>query len=473
MSQDNKGSDYTLDNSVVRNDDSNMKCDSGKVGACDGPQGAAEDRQKKQHEEYNRKEAAIQKGIPEITTSSRVRSVWSSLYPGHHNKGSPKKIKDTTDEVDILAQSISKLTTSEKEKTFEETFAELKLLPNPTMKYFYSLDILHEFAALEDIFRDLEGSIMRAPNGEERVGNQSITTKQWNSARLSLMKAYLLGCASVLAFPEIAEKLAAQHNTEGKHCEMSVTSVGTATDSLIDDTAIYASTLCKKFSDELAPFQKVDIDEKPTQHARGRSTWFEIVPDSRPGRSLYYNIDLFERVHTFPLKKFKESSYEKTVGRLYRPIQTLIDKFESINAISGWDRLLSETECPDAFIPNKIWTKRVQEMCVVLGYRLPEHKYDEYGNPGTYYACHVEKQLIAYWLCRHALKDRLLCEGVSWDKKNNETILPECYKGLYMVVSNAPCYCCATFMNHVAKYYQISFIVHSSGNTFQFPFDRG
>ncbi|KAF7866925.1 hypothetical protein EAF04_005766 [Stromatinia cepivora] len=469
MSQDKKDSENTFGDAMVRNDESNMKCDSGKVGKYDGPRDLAEDM-KKDAEENNQKEAAIQNGIPEITTLS-PRSVKSSHDPENNDKGSPKRINNTTDEVDLLAQSFSKLTTSEREKTFEETFAELKLLPNPTMKCFYSLDTPHEFAALEDILRDLGGSFMKAPNGQEGVGDRGITIKQRNAARLSLMKAYLFGCANALAFPEIAEKLAAQHDTKGKHCETSVTSVGTATDSLIDDTAIYASTLCEKCSDKLAPFQKIDIDEKPSQNACGRSTWFEIIPDSRPGRSLCYNIDLFERVYTFSLKKFNESSYEKTVGRLYRPIPTLIDSFESTNAISGWDRLLSATECPNAFIPNKIWTKRVQEMCGIIGHLLPEHKYDEYGNPGTYYACHVEKQLIAYWLCRHALRDHLLSEGVSWDKKNNETILPECYKGLYIVVSNTPCYCCASFMNHVAKYYEISFIVHSSGKTFQFPFD--
>ncbi|CAD6450381.1 f0579fe2-45ef-421b-9df9-090cd7b188fe [Sclerotinia trifoliorum] len=410
-----------------------MKHDPSKAGASDVPQDPAEDSQKKQHEEYNRSEAAIQNETPEIITSSPVRSLQSSLHPERDDKGSPKKINDTTDKVDILAQSFAKLTTFEREKTFEETFAELKLLPDPTLKCFYSLDIPHEFATLEDILRNLGSSIMKAPNGEEEFNDRSMTIKQRNNARLSLMKAYLFGCANLLAFPEILEKLAVRHDPEGKHDETSITSVGTTTDDLIDDTEIYTPTLCEKCSNELASFQKVDIDEPPAQHARGRSAWFEIVVDSRPGRSLYYDIELFERVHTFSLKKFNESSYEKTVGRLYTPNPSVVDRFLPINAISGWDRLLSVTECPNAFIPNKIWTEKVRELCSVIGYELRTHRHDGKESPGSYYACHVEKQLIAYWLYTHALIGRSFSEEISYDWRDNKIILPEFYKDLYMV----------------------------------------
>ncbi|EDO01440.1 predicted protein [Sclerotinia sclerotiorum 1980 UF-70] len=165
-----------------------LKRDPNEAGAFDVSQGPAENTQKKQQEEYNRKKAVIHNEIPGIVTSSPVRSTQSSLHPEHDDKGSPEKINDTTD--------------------------------------------------------------------------------KWDIVRLSLMEAYLFGCANLLAFPEITEELATvQHDTKGNHTETSVTSVRTTTDGPIDDTAIYTSTLCAKCSGERAPFQKVDIDEKPTQHA--------------------------------------------------------------------------------------------------------------------------------------------------------------------------------------------------------------
>lgn len=83
----------------------------------------------------------------------------------------------------------------------------------------------------------------------------------------------------------------------------------------------------------------------------------------------------------------------KTIGVLYRGSQ-----LPCVAAMSGW----AHHNLPDVNIQiaGKTWTDEVFRLARAIGYSLPPRHRDQ-GEPGQFYACHAEKQLVAYFVHKH------------------------------------------------------------------------
>ncbi len=67
-----------------------------------------------------------------------------------------------------------------------------------------------------------------------------------------------------------------------------------------------------------------------------------------------------------------------------------------MDAISGWSHEGSEF----IYVTGKEWTFEVARVARTVGYILATD-YRDRGESGRFYACHVEKQLIAYFISNH------------------------------------------------------------------------
>jgi hypothetical protein len=85
----------------------------------------------------------------------------------------------------------------------------------------------------------------------------------------------------------------------------------------------------------------------------------------------------------------------KTVGVLYPG-----SHLPPVAAMSGWGH--SGMDQADLYIARKSWCEEVRRLCRVepVEHRLPEDDRDR-GQPGRYYACRAEKQLVAYLVHKH------------------------------------------------------------------------
>ncbi|KAF7896178.1 hypothetical protein EAF00_006193 [Botryotinia globosa] len=359
-----------------------------------------------------------------------------------------------------LTEGISRFKIATEEKTPEETWNELADNLDRKMARYRSLDVVPDPSWLESILSKVNSVLEKtADGGQLKGGDKDSAIEHRNDVLRMLMQGALELGSYILDSPEIARKLAAQHGIQNEDLRNAIPSIGTGTDNSTDENINIASTLYENCCDALAPHQAVEVMETPIQESRDRSIWFEYHPVSPQG--VYYNIDLYERVHTFKL------------SRLYVPIKSPpptrrranfdASKVQIFNAISGW------ASCPNPFILNKTWTEKVQELCQVTGYQLEPCKDNDRGIPGRYNACHAEKQVLAYWLDNYVLSSRSTDPSVRWDKKFNDPIMPEYYEGLFIVVSTTLCDCCDRFLNHVATYYHIFFTINSPDEVIEFP----
>jgi Ankyrin repeats (3 copies) len=91
-----------------------------------------------------------------------------------------------------------------------------------------------------------------------------------------------------------------------------------------------------------------------------------------------------------------EVAIRKTVGLLVRP-----EGFARISTHSGWRHSEWTTGRGDLMVlSGNIWTAKVIELAKEVGYEIPKHEFDR-GKPGLYYACHAEKQLMAFFVSKH------------------------------------------------------------------------
>lgn len=65
-------------------------------------------------------------------------------------------------------------------------------------------------------------------------------------------------------------------------------------------------------------------------------------------------------------------------------------------AVSGYN-----THVLDGALKRPKWIKRVFQLAQSMNYQIPEHQFDAKRQPGSFYACHTEKQLLAYFLWMH------------------------------------------------------------------------
>ena len=91
-----------------------------------------------------------------------------------------------------------------------------------------------------------------------------------------------------------------------------------------------------------------------------------------------------------PITEYGISSPSKTIARLERG-----GRYPSIDAMSGWSH--GETI---PLVSGKDWTSEVIRIAKIIGHTLVPDQKDR-GIPGQFYACHAEKQLIAYFISKH------------------------------------------------------------------------
>lgn len=98
-----------------------------------------------------------------------------------------------------------------------------------------------------------------------------------------------------------------------------------------------------------------------------------------------------------PIASYPITTPTKTVARLERG-----GKFPSIAAMSGW----SHDPCQPVRISGRQWTEEVFYISHLVGHTLSWNDQFDRDRPGQYYACHAEKQLIAYFIDRHVFLER-------------------------------------------------------------------
>lgn len=98
------------------------------------------------------------------------------------------------------------------------------------------------------------------------------------------------------------------------------------------------------------------------------------------------------------LANFDVPGRNKTIGILFRSELNDTSAFPPVAAMSGWSHEPSSEL--NVQIAGRKWTDEVVYLCQTTGNGLPRHEYDR-GRPGQYYACHAEKQLIAYLVSKH------------------------------------------------------------------------
>ncbi|TGO28151.1 hypothetical protein BPAE_0031g00160 [Botrytis paeoniae] len=423
---------------------------------------AQEDVKSRQSQTEPNNVLVVQEQNPNEAHGSLVKDVSATHYRENNGSKSANGSENMTNDCDDLTGKFAKVKLGPTEKTPEEIWKELttnpKNLKDLKLDRYRSLDVTPDPSWFESILSKLDSVLEKtADRAQLKGGNEDLPIERRNDILKILMQGALELGSYILDSPEVAGKLAAQRDVRNEDPRNVVTSIGTATDNLTEENAIFESTLCDNCPRAPAPYRAVKVLEETTQDSRERSIY------------LYYTIDLYKRVHSFHLEKYEVKSCKKTVACLYVPIKSPpptrrpanfdASKARVINAISGWVPVSLTTRCPDPFIQNNIWTKRVMEMCKTIGYELQRSQNDQ-GNPGKYNACHAEKQIIAYWIHNYIAKLPSRSQITNWAKKCELPIRPEYYEGLFIVVSNPLCDCCERFLNHVAIYYTISFTVY-------------
>lgn len=98
------------------------------------------------------------------------------------------------------------------------------------------------------------------------------------------------------------------------------------------------------------------------------------------------------------LVNFDVPSRNKTIGILFRGDFNGTSAFPPVAAMNGFSH--EPNSDLNVQIAGRKWTDEVLYLCQITGHVLPEDGYDQ-GIPGQFYACHAEKQLVAYLVSRH------------------------------------------------------------------------
>ncbi|KAJ8131619.1 hypothetical protein O1611_g2001 [Lasiodiplodia mahajangana] len=155
------------------------------------------------------------------------------------------------------------------------------------------------------------------------------------------------------------------------------------------------------------------------------------------------------------LAHFEISSEQKTVAVLYRG-----GRFDPISAMSGWGHQANDNM--NIQIAGRDWTSDVLRICKIVKYKLPFDNRDQ-GVAGQYYACHAEKQLVAYFIHKHCFLEQEIDAGSSLDynigaKRHQKKLLklrsyepPSRLKTATIMANNTACGNCQHFVNHINR----------------------
>ncbi len=166
---------------------------------------------------------------------------------------------------------------------------------------------------------------------------------------------------------------------------------------------------------------------------------------------------------------FYEQSIAYDVPDKYKTIARL-DRgrlFPVVSAASGWRTDFAVEHVLD----NLLWRDYVLDLCQLIGYALPEHDWDESGQPGSYHASHAEKKLVAYYISQHVILPSMLFEGIPIDQLGEwiqqdlrlQHLTTPCHKIQIMRasirVSRAMCSDCKHFISHINAVLGVPFTI--------------
>jgi hypothetical protein len=134
------------------------------------------------------------------------------------------------------------------------------------------------------------------------------------------------------------------------------------------------------------------LEEKPKQSA----TPFGPKTSKEPTFELYsfYKSPLTSSITLVaPVADFPVPYQSKTIARLERG-----SPFPAVDAMSGWGHKGEEL----ITVAGNVWTEEVFRISKAVGHTLSEDSQKDQGRPGLFQACHAEKQLITYFIGKHA-----------------------------------------------------------------------
>jgi hypothetical protein len=162
-----------------------------------------------------------------------------------------------------------------------------------------------------------------------------------------------------------------------------------------------------------------------------------------------------ERRSIVLVKEFPVSKTSKVIARLTFP-STRKDKFIPVDAMSGWGH--DDNGEDQVVIDGRSWTPEVMKLATFLNYHLRADSEKDHGLRGQYYACHAEKQLIAYFVNNHVV----LGED-DWHLR--KAIPPIMMQKVQIVVSRKVCQDCKTFLAFVNRVLKLDLQVKEVDNS--------
>lgn len=164
----------------------------------------------------------------------------------------------------------------------------------------------------------------------------------------------------------------------------------------------------------------------------------------------------FSIVVTAPVAEFDVWTMTKTIGLLVRG-----KAFTPTFAMSGW----AHSGAGSGIISGVTWVEEVFRICRMIGHNLPSHVCDQ-GRPGSFNACHAEKQLIAFFLSKHCF---LGDEVTDPDDDSLRTLYlaqpPVSLQKATILVSTAVCNDCDDFARKVESALGLTLhLEHREGN---------
>ncbi|KAI5459668.1 DYW family of nucleic acid deaminases-domain-containing protein [Mariannaea sp. PMI_226] len=197
----------------------------------------------------------------------------------------------------------------------------------------------------------------------------------------------------------------------------------------------------------------------------------EVANDELPGQTSTLSLQGFAltsirdgRTIISMLAHFEVPNQYKTVGVLFRSGVINPSSFSPVAAMSGWRHQ------PDADlnvqIAGRSWINEVFQLSQITKYKLPADGKDQRVR-GQFYACHAEKQLIAYFVSKHVFLPHEVDDGdfgmrnlnldVSGTHRRGQETLKELQKiqplsrlkEAVILVSRAVCPDCSGFVRKV------------------------
>jgi hypothetical protein len=122
------------------------------------------------------------------------------------------------------------------------------------------------------------------------------------------------------------------------------------------------------------------------KHRQNRARKAHATKVSISPSAVQITITVFCDVYQIPM-----ADKRKTFGYLERG-----EAHNLVFAVSGWSG--GKFADIDGCVDRELWTMRVFEFSRIVGHSLKRHEHDHFGREGSFYACHAEKQLMAFIL---------------------------------------------------------------------------